>query len=463
MKKIFLLFISLSLVSIFTLQASPDQKNKIRYEKRKEDQVLKEIREKAKTIQEKKDDITEKIKKKQKDEKTKQRKERRSLKSDLTGVYPPPSKESFKQHFHFPPQAQFMTSTCWSYSATSFYETEIYRLTGKKIKLSEMWTPYFELIEKCRRFIKERGDSYVAGGGESNALPRIWKRYGIVPLEAYTGLKPPYEKHNHSPLMKELKGYLDYIKANNIWDEEENLKHIKLILDKHLGEPPKTFTYNGRTMTPQEFFKKETGLNMDDYYSTMSTSYFPFNTMQEFKVPDNWWHSKKYVNLSLDTWYNIIKKAVNSGYTLIIGGDISEPGKDGENDVAFIPSFDIPQQYINQDSREYRISNETTTDDHGIHLVGYKRYKGKDWFLIKDSGRSARKGKPENNGYYFFREDFIKLKMLTFTIHKDMLKDILPNIKKPETKGCPASCANSGCGTIKNTSASTSCATTKKK
>ncbi len=430
MKKILLILVSLPLVFGFMLQAASDQKNKVRYEKRKEDQVLKEIRDKAKAVQEEKDKISEEMKKRQKEKKKAQKKERRVLKSDLKGVYPPGSKELYRQHFHFPPQPQYMTSTCWSYSATSFYESEIYRLTGKKIKLSEMWTPYFELIEKCLRFIKERGDSYVAGGGESNALPRIWKKYGIAPLEAYTGLKPPYDKHNHSPLMKELRSYLKYIKENNLWDEEENLKHVRLILDKHLGEPPGTFTYNGKTMTPLEFFQNETGLDMDDYYSTMSTTYFPFYTLQEFKVPDNWWHSKEYINLPLEAWFKIVKEAVPSGYTLIIGGDVSEPGKDGENDIAFIPSYDIPQSYINQDSREYRIHNETTADDHGIHLVGHKRYKGKEWFLIKDSSRSARKGKPENEGYLFFREDFIKLKMLTFTVHKDMLKDILPKIKQ---------------------------------
>ena len=97
------------------------------------------------------------------------------------------------------------------------------------------------------------------------------------------------------------------------------------------------------------------------------------------------------------------------------------------HDIAFIPSFDIPQKHINQDSREFRIYNRTTGDDHGIHLVGYTKYKGKDWYLIKDSARSARYGK--FNGYFFFRDDFIRLKMLSFTIHKDMVKDIISKVK----------------------------------
>ena len=456
MKKGFGIAMCAMLIFSVILSAAPDTKNKVRYEKYKQDPVMKEILDGAKALQKAKDKTTGHIKKCHQAKKKKDREERRMMKTDLNGVYPPKSKKSFKKMFHFPPQAQYMTSTCWSYSATSFYESEIFRLTGKNIKLSEMWTPYFELLAKCHRFITTRGNSYVAGGGESNALPRIWKKHGLAPLSAYSGLLKKEAKHNHGPVMKEIRGYLKYIKANNLWDEEDNLQHIRLILDKHLGAPPTSFDYEGKTYTPHEFLKM-TGLDMDAYYSTMSTSYFPFYTMQEFKVPDNWWHSEEYVNLPLETWYKVIKKAMAAKYTIIIGGDVSEPGKYGEKDIAFIPSYDIPQAYINQDSREFRIYNRTTQDDHGIHMVGHTRYKGKDWYLIKDSGRSARKGKKENNGYYFFREDFIKLKMLTFTVHKDMLKDILPKVKKTKKTCCPTTCAKTCCPTTKKAPAKPCC------
>ena len=427
MKKLMIFCVSTFLVLNLSILSKPEKKNKTRYEKYKADKVLKEIKDKREADQKKKKEVTKKIN--QKNEKKAEDKVRRTLKTDLTGVFPPESPEAFKSCFHFPPIPQYYTSTCWSFSATSFYETEIYRLTGKKIKLSEMWTPYFEYIEKAMRYIRERSKSYVAGGAESNSIQRIWKKYGIAPAEAYSGVLNRDDKHDHVLLVKELNSYLKYIKKNkiDIWDEEENRKHIALIVDKYMGRPPEKFKYNGKSMMPHEFLK-ETGLNLDDYCSVMSTSYFPFYTKQEFRVPDNWWHSKEYINLPLDVWYAIIKKSIKSGYTVIIGGDISEPGRVGPRDIAFIPTFDIPGKYIDQDSREYRIYNHTTTDDHGVHLVGYTRIKGKDWFLVKDSNRSSRQGKYK--GYFFFREDFIKLKMLTFTVHKDMLKNILPRIKK---------------------------------
>lgn len=422
-KTVYLIIITMIISSIMIAK----QDNKLIYKERKSDPVLKEIKKLRNEIEKKQSKITSDIIKK---EKAKHKKKHLVIKTDLKGVYPPKTHKEFKKLFHFSPVAQYYTSTCWSFSGTSYYESEIYRLTGKKIKLSEMWTVYYELIEKSRAFIKKRGMSFVAGGGETNGLNRIWKKYGIVPLNAYTGEEKKGKKYDHIPLMRELKSYLNYIKTNALWDETNNMKTIAIILNKYMGKPPVSFEYKGKTYTPIKFLKEVTGLNMDDYYSIMSTKRVPFYTYAEFSVSDNWWHSKDYLNLPLNVWYGIIKNSIKKGYTIVIGGDVSEPGKMAKNDIAFIPSFDIPTQYINQDSREFRIYNKTTGDDHGIHLVGYKRLKGKDWYLIKDSGRSGRYGAEINKGYYFFREDFIKLKMLTFTAHKDLLKNILKRVKK---------------------------------
>jgi len=427
MKKIILLLVCFSLLNFAGLSAANDSRNKAQYEKKYRDPLLESMRVDREKEQQALAEETAQIRKRQSEEKAKDKAQARNLLSDMTGVYPPPSPTACKPVFHFPPVAQYNTSTCWSFANTSFYEAEIHRLSGKKIKLSEIWTVYFEYLEKVRRFVQERGDSLVAEGGEGNALNRIWKTYGIVPAAVYPGFVDGREKLDHALLIKEIRAYLDYVKSNDFWNEKDVLDHLTVILNKHLGTPPARFVYNGKEMTPQEFLKNETPLNMDDYVDVMSTSYYPFYTFQEFAVPDNWWHSRDYLNLPLDEWYGLIRKAIKTGYSLSIGGDVSEPGKLSFQDVCFIPSFDIPQQYINQDAREYRIDNKTTDDDHGIHLVGYSRIKGHDWFLVKDSNRSSRWGKYE--GYHFFRGDFVKLKMLTFTVHKDIVKNILAKIK----------------------------------
>jgi bleomycin hydrolase len=122
-----------------------------------------------------------------------------------------------------------------------------------------------------------------------------------------------------------------------------------------------------------------------------------------------------------------LKKVVRNGYTVSIGGDVSEPGFDRKTQCAIVPDFDIPAAYIHDDARQFRFTNHTTTDDHGMHLVGYLEKDGKDWYLIKDSSSGSRNNDPgaAEFGYYFFSEDYVKLKMMEFMVHKDAVKEIL--------------------------------------
>lgn len=347
---------------------------------------------------------------------------------DLTGVELPNKITLYKtMGFYFPPVSQGNTGTCWAFSTTSFYESEVFRLTGQKIKLSEMYTVYWEYVEKAKRFVHERGNSLFDQGSEANAVTRIYKTYGIVPLEAYSGLPAERKYHNHEQMVNEMQQYLQGVKALNAWNEEEVIATIKAIMNHYMGEPPSQFQWNGKTYTPQQFLKDVLKLSMNDYVEILSIKQEPYWQQVEYKVPDNWWHSKEYYNVPLDVFMDIIKKAVRNGYSMSIGGDVSEVGLDRTTQVAVVPTFDIPSDFIDEDARQFRFSNSTTTDDHGMHLVGYTEFKGKDWYLIKDSSSGSRNNdeKAPEFGYYFFSSDYIKLKMMGFTIHKDAVKDVL--------------------------------------
>jgi len=417
---------------IFSLLATAlvlgvDERNRAQYEKHREDKVLKEMSEANRKAADERQAETAAIRERQKQEKKAEREGRRDLVSDLAGVTPPGAVAEFAAPFHFAPVRQHLTGSCWSFSATSFFEAEIFRLTGKKIKLSEIWSVYYEFLEKSRRFIRERGDSYVSHGSEFTSVLEIWKTYGVVPADAYPGLPEGQTRHDHSALMDELDAYLDLVKAQNMWDEEYNLHHVALILDKYLGTPPREFEFEGRSWTPRQFLAEVTGLDMDDYHAVMSTLYYPFYTRQELRAPDNWWHCDDFINVPLDEWYAALQAALAGGYTAVLGGDVSEPGKLGMADVAFVPTFDIPAAHIDQSAREYRMVNKSTTDDHAIHAVGHTRVGDFDWYLIKDSGSSATWGQYE--GYYLFRDDYVRLKMLFFAVHKDALPGILSRLE----------------------------------
>lgn len=361
--------------------------------------------------------------------KEKEKEKKLTYKMDFSGLDLPKSKSEFKYYWHFDPilYPQARTGTCWSFSTTSYYESEVKRLYNKEIKLSEIYTAYCEYIEKATRYINERGDSHFAEGSEANALVHVWEKYGVVPEEVYTGLLEGQKFHDHEQMVEEMTSFLKSCKETNNWNLDAAISTIKSIMNHYLGTPPEKFTYEGKTFTPKEFFDKVVKIKFNDYVEVVSNLEAPFYQKTELKVPDNWWHSKDYYNIPLDVFMAVIKDAIRNGYTLAIGGDVSEAGLESHAEVAMVPTFDIPSEYIDQYSRQFRIDNNTTEDDHGIHLVGYLEKDGKDWYLIKDSGSGSRNG--ANKGYYFYTEDYVKLKMLSFTVHKDIFRKLVKEYK----------------------------------
>ncbi|MFA6832414.1 MAG: hypothetical protein WCR36_09150 [Bacteroidaceae bacterium] len=332
-----------------------------------------------------------------------------------------------------PTISQGNTGSCWCFSTTSFYESEIYRLHQTKVKLSEMFTVYYEYVAKAKGFVQSRGESIFEQGSEGNAVTRSFKKNGIVPESVYTGLQNGRKFYTHDKMFTEMSSYLAKVKENNAWNQQDVVATIKSIMNHYMGVPPTTFMVDGENYTPLTYLHDYCKLNPDEYVEVTSVKSEPYWQTVEYKVPDNWWHSKDYYNVPLDTYMTILKEAIHNGYTMSIGGDVSEAGFLRTTNVAMVPTFDIPSKYIDEDARVFRFLNGSTTDDHGMHLIGYYTDKaGEDWYLIKDSSSGSRnndEAAPEF-GHYFFSSDYIKLKMMGFTAHKDVLKKYMSKFEK---------------------------------
>lgn len=346
------------------------------------------------------------------------------FKMDFSTMELPKSADEFKKVWSTVPVSQGATNTCWSFSTTSFYESEVKRISGSEVRLSELYIVYYETIHKALEFVRTRGTSLFDEGSESNAVARMMKLHGIVPYEAYSGYRPGQKFHDHTMMFAEMKAYLNNVKATNAWNEAAVEQTIRSILDHYMGKVPDEVSVSGRKMTPQEYLTTVLKLNPDDYIEFMSLKEQPYWKKALYNVPDNWWRSADYHNVPLDVFMDIIKSSLKKGYSISIGGDVSESGIMGTKGVAVIPTYDIPSAYIDENSRQMRFSNGSTTDDHGVHMVGWTDKPNGTWFLIKDSGSGAHNN-PVSEGYYYYHEDYVKLKMMTFTIHKDAVKDVL--------------------------------------
>jgi len=336
----------------------------------------------------------------------------------------PSSIDEFKTIWKMNPVSQGRTGTCWDYSASSFYESEIKRITGRTIKLSEMYFTYYEYLSKAEEYIQSKGNSNFSEGSEANAVTRQMKLHGAVPFEAFSGNKRNTAYPDHATMVVDMVTLLDGYKARKQWDRELILNGIRVILNSYLGVPPESFEFEGVKHTPESFLREIAFLDPSQYIDFMSLKSEPYWSLAEYKVPDNYWHSNNYHNVPLDVFMDVVKNAIKMGYSLAIGGDVSEAGYLAQYDVAFVPSFDIPSDYIDENARQFRFSNRSTTDDHGVHLVGYKiTDDGTWWFLIKDSSSSSFNGKQK--GYYFYHEDYLKLKIMNITVHKDAVQEVL--------------------------------------
>ena len=348
---------------------------------------------------------------------------------DFSTLDAPKAVSEFARVWHQPSICQGFSGMCWCFSTTSLLESEVHRQTKREMRFSVLHSVYWEYVEKARGFVRSRGTSVFGEGSQSAAVLRAWRTHGVVPAEQYTGLKDGAKNYDHeATVYREVKAYLDGVKAAGAWNEESVIATVRAILDSHLGAPPASVQVDGRTLTPRQYLEQVVRISPDDYVAFLSVLGKPYWQRAEYEVPDNWWHDRDYLNVPLDSFMAAFKDAVHKGYSVVIAADMSEPGYSiGAPGMAVVPSWDIPASHIDENARHFRFATGVTTDDHALHVVGWVQRNGKDWYLVKDSWSSAWNN--DHAGYYFFHEDYVKLKVLSFTVHKDAVPQVLARFK----------------------------------
>lgn len=346
--------------------------------------------------------------------------------------------------------SQGRTGTCWSFSALSFFESELKRLGKGEHNLSEMFVVRKAYEDKARMYARMYGLSNFDEGGAFVDIPYVIRKYGIVPEEVYKGLNYGSESHNHAEMAEILKSTMKAVVSNpqktltTQWPEA-----ISGILDAYLGVVPEKFTYKGKEYTPKSY-AQSLGLNMDDYVSITSFNHHPFYHPFVVEVPDNWTYGQSY-NLPLHEMIEVMDNALTNGFTFAWGSDVSEKGFSFKNGLAIVPeneddinvkgkdnkhfndagadkqssAFDTPkpEKKITQEMRQAAFDNWETTDDHGMHATGIlKDQNGTKYYIIKNSWGTDYN---ECDGYFYASETYVKYKTINFMVHKDGLpKDI---------------------------------------
>jgi bleomycin hydrolase len=341
-----------------------------------------------------------------------------------------------------PVQSQGKTGTCWSFSGLSFFESELIRKGVKAEPLSEMFVVRKSYENKADKFIRMDGKINFGEGGAFHDIPWVIKNHGIVPYSVYTGLNAT-EAYDHSEFFEVLNGAMQgLLKALGMNSSiSSNWKGaIHGVLDAYLGKDIKEFEYNGKKFTPQSY-ATSIGLNMDDYVSLTSfTNHAPYSKCQ-LAIPDNYNWGDSY-NVGLDDLMSTVENALANGYTVAWGADVSEKGFSFRNGIALVPSenniqmsgkdsrnfndagadrssnsFLTPgkEQFITPELRQKAYDNKTTTDDHGMHIVGlYKDQNGTKYLLVKNSWGTGNYPK----GYLYVSEAYFRYKTINIYLNK---------------------------------------------
>ena len=351
-----------------------------------------------------------------------------------------------------PVKNQYRSGTCWCFSTLSFLESEA--IKNKNIKDTTLY-PDFSEMYIVRKAYEDRADKYVrlngnlnmAAGSDFGDVLEVATTYGLMDQKAYTGMNYGYDLPVQGELDAVLKGYVEAVvknpnrKLTPVWS-----KGFAGILDAYLGEVPERFSVNGVSYTP-ESYRNAYKLNASDFVGFTSFTHHPFYTQFAIEVEDNWRWTPSW-NVPLDEFMAIIDYAVNNGYTVAWGGDVSEPGftrdglailvdteakaTSGSDQERWVgKAEDRPAEKtaakeieVNQENRQQWFDEKTSTDDHGMHLYGIaKDQNGTKYYLIKNSWGVTG----AYDGIWYMSENFVKGKTLNILVNK---KAIPANIRK---------------------------------
>lgn len=341
---------------------------------------------------------------------------------------------------------QGSSGTCWSYSGNSFLESEMIRMGKQPVDIAEIYTARQVYRDKAKLYVLNGGSLEWGEGGALHDVINIYKKYGAVPQEAYTGLLHGATRNNFKEMSAVIKNMLDAYVKNPAGKLSPNwLSNIDNVLDSYLGKYPESFFYNGKRYTPQTFAKEVIGINPENYVGISSYKDYPYYQRFVLPVPDNWSHDTNW-NVPMEELTKIIDNAIQKGFTVGWATDVSEPYFSYKNGVAYVPDLDLdnisdeqradlfkgpkPDKKITEDMRQLGLNNLTTTDDHGMQIIGLaKDQTGKEYYIVKNSWGETN----DYQGYIYVTKPYVQFKSTAILVHKDAIPTEILKKLKPTT------------------------------
>ena len=314
---------------------------------------------------------------------------------------------------------QYRSGTCWDYATLGYFESEILRKTGKTYDLCEMFVVSKDYMDCATHYVRMHGYSQISEGGSCDDVLDVIRQHGICPENAMPapGSLTGDSLANFKVFFPELERTVSSIVVKNAKAPKAHWQDsVQAVIERYVGRCPESFVYEGKKYTPKSF-AESLGLNLDDYVSLTSYTHHPFNQWFVIEAPYKWRLKPSY-NIPIHQLMDILDKALDAGYTVAWGGDVS--GDFTRTGLAMLPDGVEPTQKL----RQQQWDDWRFTYDHVMLIYGKAvDEQGKPYYMVKNSwGKSG-----QYKGIWYMSRDYIALNTTYIFLNRHALQSLNKN------------------------------------
>ncbi|WP_270789187.1 aminopeptidase C [Enterococcus diestrammenae] len=355
---------------------------------------------------------------------------------------------------------QKQSGRCWMFAAlNTFRHKMLNSFKLKDFELSQNYTFFWDKYEKANYFYEnvlatadqELTSRKVAflmqtpqqDGGQWDMIVSIFQKYGVVP-------KSVMPESSNSSNSRDLNNYLNKLlrkdavtlrslvaegKANEEIQKakEDMLQNVFNFLAMSLGTPPTEFDFEYRDedknyhldqhLTPQSFFEKYVGVNLDDYVSIINapTADKPYNKSYTVEMLGNVVGGKdvKYLNVDMATFKKLAIAQLEAGESVWFGCDVGQSST-RESGIMALDAFDVNDLFdINFTmTKAERLDFGESLMTHAMVLTGVDIVDGQStkWKVENSWGE-----KVGDNGFFVASDEWMDEYTYQIVVRKEFL------------------------------------------
>lgn len=356
---------------------------------------------------------------------------------------------------------QKASGRCWMFAALNVMRFEVMqKLNLETFEFSQSYPLFFDKLEKSNYFLENILDTLdeptggrlvsflltdpMGDGGQWDMFCGLVEKYGVVPKDAmresvsssatremdyYLTLKlreyacTLRTAHEKGAAMEQLRG-----------SKEQMLAEIYRILCISLGKPPKDFCFETRDkdgnfirdarITPQEFFAKYVGWNLDDYVSLINapTADKPFGKTYSVKYLGSVKEGRavRYLNLPIEQLKAAAIAQMQDGAPVWFGCDVGKCSirENGIMDLNVIRADQLFGVSFPMDKAQ-RLDYGHSLMTHAMVFLGVnldEQGRPNRWRVENSWGKE-----PGKDGYYVMSDDWFTEYTYQVVVHKKYL------------------------------------------